>query len=354
LTRVDSALEAEVAAAPPMAPLLERAAAPWLAPRRDQLRALQDQGRLPHGLLLAGSPGAGQAELSAWLAARVLCRTPRQAACGACADCRLVLAGNHPDLHWVGVLADKKEIGIDQVRQLSLALAMRSYRGGAKVAVIAPTEAMNAKAFNALLKTLEEPAPETYLLLAAGRIDRMPRTVMSRCLRLRLPVPAESEALAWLAARSAGEPWPALLTLAGGAPFLAEQHARDGLGGLDGEMREMIAAAMEGRLDFVAFAEVCARNAPAARIAWLEIWLTRSLKEAATGSDLVNNNRLPWLRPPGVEMKIRAGHRLLDQLREARRQVGGSLNAQLLFEGLAVSLAALLGSPARRAGRSSG
>ena len=57
---------------------------------------------------------------------------------------------------------------------------------------------------------------------------------------------------------------------------------------------------------------------------------------------LVNNNRLPWLRPPGLEMKIRAGFGLLDQLREARRQAGGSLNMQLLFEGLAVSLAALV------------
>jgi DNA polymerase-3 subunit delta' len=343
----ESEIEDDVASAPPVAPLLGRADVSWLAPLRERLAALQAQGRLPHGLLLAGSRGAGQAELAVWLAARLLCRAPAAGACGRCADCRLFLAGNHPDFRWISVLPDKKEISIEQMRALSEALALRSYRGGAKVAVIAPIELMNAKSFNALLKTLEEPASETYLLLAASRVDRVPKTIMSRCMRLGLPLPAGEEALAWLNRQQAR---PALLTLAGGAPFLAAEHADAGLGGLDSEMQRAIDAALAGRLDFVAFADACAKDSPAARLAWLESWLTRSLKEAAVASDLVNNNRLPWLRPPGVERKIRAGYGLLDQLRDARRLVGGSLNTQLLFEGLAISLAALIGRPARQVG----
>ena len=350
----DTELQDEVALTPPIGPLLERAGAEWLAPLRAQLDALQDQRRLPHGLLLAGSPGAGQAEIGAWLAARLLCRARPAGACGQCADCRLFIAGNHPDFYWIAVLPDKKEISIEQMRQLSLALSMRSYRGGAKVAVIAPAEAMNTKAFNALLKTLEEPPEDTYLVLAANRIDRMPKTVMSRCMRVRLPLPAAPEALAWLARRRKDAGWPLLLELAGGAPFLAEEHAEAGLGSLAAEMQGAIEAAVDGQLDVVGFADVCARNSPAARLAWLESWLTRGLKDTALESDPVNNNRLPWLRPPGVETKIRAAYRLLDQLREARRQVGGPLNAQLLFEGLAVSLAALLGRQAQKAGESSG
>jgi DNA polymerase-3 subunit delta' len=351
---IEELQEQDVAFAPPVREMLARAGAPWLAPLRENLAVMQEEGRMPHGLLLAGSPGAGQAELAAWLGSRLLCREPAAGACGECADCRLLLAGTHPDFRWISVLPDKKEIGIDQIRALSAALAMRSYRGGAKVAVIAPAEAMNAKAYNALLKTLEEPPPETYLVLAASRIDRMPRTVLSRCMRLRLPVPEESAALEWLARRNAGQSWRDLLALAGGAPFLAEEHAAAGLGKLEAEMREAISAAVDGELNIVAFAKACSENSPAARLAWLEIWLTRSLQQAAVGSDLVNNNRLPWLRTPGVETKIRAGHRLLDQLREARRQLGGPLNPQLMFEGLAVSLAMLLGGPGQRAGGSSG
>jgi DNA polymerase-3 subunit delta' len=336
----------DVALAPPVQPLLERAGAPWLAPLREKLSALHGQGRLPHGLLLAGGPGAGQPEIGVWLGARLLCRAPVAGACGQCADCRLFLAGNHPDFRWIGVLPDKKDISIEQMRKLSQALAMRSYRGGAKVVVIAPAEAMNAKSFNALLKTLEEPPAETYLILAAGRIDRMPRTVLSRCMRLRVPIPEERDALEWLTRQGNGEGSPALLALAGGAPFLAAEYAAAGLGALDAEMQSAIAAAIDGRLDFVAFADACARKAPAARLAWLENWLTRCLKQAAVGSDLVDGNRLPWLRKPGIETKIRAGYGLLDQLRDARRQAGGSLNLQLLFEGLAISLSALIGRPA--------
>src|SRR5690606_24649689 len=142
------AQEPDVSAVPPIRPLLDRAQVPWLAPVRGRLAALQDQGRLPHGLLLAGSPGAGQPEIAGWVGALVLGRSPGAGgAWGKCADCRLVLAGNHPDFRWVGVLPDKKEISIDQVRALSLALSMCSYRGGAKVSIFAPAEAMNAKAF---------------------------------------------------------------------------------------------------------------------------------------------------------------------------------------------------------------
>ncbi len=97
-------------------------------------------------------------------------------------------------------------------------------------------------------------------------------------------------------------------------------------------------------------AEYCAKKAPAARLVWLESWLTRSLKDAALASDLVNNNRLPWLRAPAPETKIRTAWRLLDQLRDARRLVGGSLNTQLLFEELWVSLVSLVATPQGKAG----
>jgi DNA polymerase-3 subunit delta' len=343
-----TAQDDDVAPAPVPGPLLERAGVPWLAPVRRQLAEQQAGGRLPHAILLSGAPGAGQAEVGTWLASAILCRGKGERPCGKCADCRLFMAGNHPDYRHVGILADKKEIGIDQVRALSEVLAMRSYRGGAKAALLAPADAMNVKSWNALLKTLEEPTPDTYLLLAASRIDRTPKTILSRTARLRLPLPGEAEAIAWLKSRKLGDA-AALLQLAHGAPFLAAEYAEEGLAHLPAEMQEAIDEASAGRLDVVGFADRSARDAPAVRLAWLESWLTQGLKAAAQGSDLVNNNRLPWLRGPGQDRKIRAGYRLLDQLREARRQVGGSLNTQLLFEGLSVSLVALVG---RQAGSS--
>ena len=171
----DKELDDEVALAPEMPPLLERATVDWLEPMRARLDGLQAQGRMPHGLLLTGTPGAGQAEIAAWLGARLLCRADAGQPCGQCADCRLFRAGNHPDFRWLGVLPDKKDIGIEQLRALSEALSMRSYRGGVKVSVISPADAMSQKAHNALLKTLEEPASETYLVLTASRLERIPQ-----------------------------------------------------------------------------------------------------------------------------------------------------------------------------------
>ena len=350
----DKEQQDEFTPGPATGPLIERANVSWLEPVRVRLDGLQAQDRMPHGLLLTGTPGAGQPEIAAWLGARLLCRAAGGQPCGQCADCRLFLAGSHPDFRWVGVLPDKKDIGIDQLRGLSEALSMRSYRGGVKVAVISPADSMSAKAHNALLKTLEEPASETYLVLTASRLERIPKTILSRCMRIAMPQPATEEAIAWLRRQGASSQVDQLLALAAGAPFLALEYQASGLGELEAEMQEAIAAAGEGRLDFFAFAEHCARNAPGARLAWLESWLTRSLKDASLASDAVNNNRLPWLRPPGLAMKIRAGFGLLDQVREARRQLGGSLNMQLLFEALAVALAAVMAQPAKDSRESAG
>ena len=190
--------------------------------------------------------------------------------CGDCPDCRLFLAGSHPDYRWISVLKDKKEISIDQMRALSEALSLRSYRGGVKVAVIAPAEAMSLKAFNALLKTLEEPADETYLVLAASRIDRIPKTIMSRTMRLRLPLPAETEALAWLSnnwlptkpgRRSCARGWRAV-------PRSGLRRRRASASSMP-RCRRRLPRRSAGRLDLVAFADACAEKCPgsAARLA---------------------------------------------------------------------------------------
>jgi DNA polymerase-3 subunit delta' len=158
---------------------------------------------------------------------------------------------------------------------------------------------------------------------------------------LRLPLPGPGEALVWLNGRRKYPGWERLLKLANGAPFLALQYADAGLEEIDTKMRETLDSAEKGQLDIIATAATWSRDQPEARLFWLESWLTDRLS-----GDLVNNNRLPWLRAPAREPMIRAGYRLLDALREARSLVNGSLNTQLLFEGLLISLTALVGGGA--------
>src|SRR5690606_29181606 len=84
------------------------------------------------------------------------------------------------------------------VRAIGETLALKGYRGGPKVVIIEPAEAMTVAAANALLKTLEEPSAESYLLLVAHEPQRLPATVRSRCQRLRIQPPSRADTRAWL------------------------------------------------------------------------------------------------------------------------------------------------------------
>ncbi|MGB5133031.1 MAG: DNA polymerase III subunit delta', partial [Steroidobacteraceae bacterium] len=262
----------ETAAGPAIGDLLARAGAAWLAPLREQLAAMLNQGRLPHALLLLGQAGAGQIELAAWLAALILCDRTAASACGECTGCKLFLAGTHPDFYRIGLEEDAAVIKVEQIRDLSESFSLKSYRGRSKLAIIDPADAMNINSFNALLKTLEEPSDNTYLILTASRSDRLPRTIVSRSARLRLPLPVVADALAWLNGRRNYAGWKCLLTLANGAPFLALQYADAGLEEIDAKMQEALDSAAKGQLDVIAAAAAWSRDQPEARLFWLESW----------------------------------------------------------------------------------
>ena len=111
-------------------------------------------------------------------------------------------------------------IPVDRIRALIEWVQLTSHRGRAKVAIIAPAENMNLAAANALLKTLEEPPPATYLILVSHQPGRVPATLRSRCRRMAAPRPETKVAERWLAQQGAMNP-QSVLAQAGGAPLLA-------------------------------------------------------------------------------------------------------------------------------------
>ena len=117
-----------------------------------------------------------------------------------------------------GVQKPGREIVIDQVRKVSEFLSISSHRGGRRVVLLMPAEALNAPAANALLKVLEEPPAGTVFLGVSDQLDAVLPTIRSRCVLLRAPMPSLAQALAWL--RSAGiEQAESKLAEAGGAPM---------------------------------------------------------------------------------------------------------------------------------------
>lgn len=205
---------------------MSAALAPWLEATAAHLLQALDQDRLAHAFLLQGAAGLGKRQLAKHLLAVLLCesRAAGAAACGECRSCTLLAAGTHPDSYEVGLAANDRggtrtEIVIDQIRDLCARLSQTSHRGGRRVAVIDPADALNRNAANALLKTLEEPPAGAVLLLVSDQPSRLLPTLRSRCRILEVKLPAAADATDWLQSKGTSrEAALAALELAAGNP----------------------------------------------------------------------------------------------------------------------------------------
>jgi DNA polymerase-3 subunit delta' len=311
------------------------AAPAWLAAPMSTLGAAREQGRLPHALLIHEAPGSGGDWLATWAAALVLCERGKAAPCGACTACRRVASLHHPDVSWVRPLEDSRQIRIEQVRELAAGLALTSHAGGYKVGILAPADALNRFAANALLKTLEEPPARTLLILVATEPSRLPPTVLSRCQRLRIRAPERAASIAWLTGlRGPGE-WDAALDAIGEAPMQVAQADPAELAEVGADTRKTLEALSTGRSDPVAAAERWARSHLPLRLVCFENWLTERIHRGARGGALLTEMRAgPYLSSAGSFLNIRELFGLIDEVRDLRATLDVPLNRGLALEAL--------------------
>ncbi|MBK1708187.1 MULTISPECIES: DNA polymerase III subunit delta' [Marichromatium] len=314
----------------------------WLAAPWARLQQARAADRLPHALLLSGPAGVGKRALLERFSRALLCAAPdtEGQACGRCAECVLLAAGNHPDLVRVGPDPESKsgDIPIAAIRTLCAGEALTPSRVARRVVLIDPADHLNAAAANALLKTLEEPVGRTLLCLVAEHPERLPATIRSRCQQLRIALPAEAEALAWLRGRLPDEQAALALRLAHGAPLAA-------LDRLDPERLEARAQRLQGfialaRGERAPLAEAAAWNklGAALLLEWMAGWLCDLLRlgASATPPRLDNPDQREALAALASRLDPVAAHRFFRRVLEARTQCEGSVNAQLLLESLAI------------------
>lgn len=322
-------------------------------------RVLSGRARLPHAILLHGRRGIGKAAFARTLAQTLLCENPAPSgtACGQCAACHWLEAGTHPDFRQIepDSLAeanananaedqgsDKKkpsqQIIIDQIRILPEFIGITSHRGGPKVILIHPAEALNINAANALLKSLEEPPARTYFLLVSHRPHSLLPTIRSRCQQLALQGPTPEAAAAWLKSQGMANPELALAQ-SGNSPLAALQLDTEEYWQQRSILLKGIASA---DFDALALAERV-RDYPVPHVvSWLQKWSYDLISQKFLGTIRYNPDHQAALATTAARVDVLAALRLHRELVRLQRIVNHPLNPRLFIEHLLISYAGLV------------
>lgn len=191
------------------------------------LRTMIGRGRIPHALLFHGMEGIGKRTSALAFAQTLNCLQCGPDACGTCSSCRKIAHLSHPDFSILQ--AEGQFIRIHEIRELQAQMQFRPYEGRWRVFLIREAERMNLAAANALLKTLEEPSAHHVLILLTAHPDRLPRTVLSRCQKLRFhPLPRETVRRFLMERHNVDEPTARLLASCSGGSIARALNLREG------------------------------------------------------------------------------------------------------------------------------
>lgn len=332
-----SSLTATMSEAQPLqAPL------PWQRDEWQRLRGAVAAQRLHHGVLISGPGGIGKRLLADLLARTILCHAPLDAGpCGACRSCQLERAGSHPDFLRIVPEEPGKQIRIAQIRNELGDFVMRTASiAGSKVVLIDPADAMNHSTANCLLKSLEEPAGATHLLLLSDAPARLLATVRSRCEQLRLKPPTREQGLAWLQEHAEHEHAVDALELVSGRPLAALQLLRgDGLAQFD-RAAQLMCRAADPRAWIPGLVSECADIELGALLEWIFVFLSgvsRSLAAPQSAPASLVRARAANAVVPAKTAAIHVARQLQRTL-SAQRDASSTANPnrQLLLESLLI------------------
>jgi DNA polymerase III subunit delta' len=303
--------------------------------------------KLRHAYLFTGPQGVGRRTLALRLAQAINCQQPPTAGqpCRICQTCKQIERMQHPDLSVLQAETEGGTLKVEQVRELQRSLALTPYAARFRVALLLRFEEANPSASNALLKTLEEPAPQVVLILTAESAEALLPTITSRCEVLHLrpsPVDTLSQGLQthWgLTAEQAN----LLAHISGGrvgyalrlneAPERLEQRQA----WLDIHRRLLSAS----RVERFAYAEEIAKDKEALRQVlntWLSLWRDVLLRTAGASAPVINPDREADLEALQKRLDLPSALRMVSAIERTRELLDRNVNARLAIEVLLLDL----------------
>lgn len=311
------------------------------------------RSRLPHAILLKGAQGIGKFDFAMNLAQSLLCEQPLAdgLACQDCPSCHWFEQETHPDFRLLqpdalaeaedgeereaGKKKPSRQISVDQVRALADFANLSAHRGGHRVVLIHPAEAMNTNSANALLKTLEEPSARMLIILVSHKPQQLLPTILSRCLTLVMPMPTVEASSSWLKQQGIGNP-AALLAQAGFAPLQAARLAEEAAGA-DEYNRFLQEIRQPAKFDVYALAEQLQKTEAAKVIHWLQQWCYDLGSAKLTGKVRYNSELAEAIKSLAEKIPVFELMRYQKELLLARREALHPLNPKLQFESMLLS-----------------
>src|SRR5712692_2369818 len=318
-------------------------------PKRFLQAALRSQ-RLAHALLFHGEERIGKLLTARVLAQAVNCEaipTPDPPdACGMCRSCHQIEIGAHPDVTILTATSGKGET--DQTREIESRFIYRPLIGRRKIVILDNADLLRREAANALLKTIEEPPPDSLIVLVSARPEALLPTIRSRCQEIRFaPLAQDQVEAAVRRQRTLSEQDTHFLAvIPGGRLGLALTADPEALRAERAEFLRLVSPdSMESTSGLLAVCEAVGKSDQAeAALGWLAAWF-RDLIIVKVGGDrsrLVNSDCPAQLDALAARLKIETILSLAAYVKSMHRGLERNLNKQMMLEGLLLRLQAAL------------
>lgn len=306
------------------------------------LRRSLKNGKTAHSYLFEGVNGCGRKKTAIALIQALFCTTLPDDACGVCPSCRKIQSGNHPDIHLIAPLPDKRDISVEQLRELQHDLSLRPYEAPRKACIIDPAERMNPSSANSLLKTLEEPPGNALIILLTENAGMLLPTVRSRCQLMRF-APLSPEHLLTLLEQSGMAPDAAALIapMSGGSLQKALELDNEAL---VTRREAVLSKVSQININKIATVFDAAEELSGNRDSTIELldMLLSFYRDAvhlgAGNGDIVNQSVRPAIESISTRRSMPRNLELLERIYQTRRDVQRNANPKLALDHLFMAM----------------